>query len=685
MAVTPFGVETGILYRLTGPDGITVSFNDSSQADFVGFTEEVSGLDGPDTRESAELIVEGDGGIHGDFFHGRRPIVLSGIIDPNQIGAARNVLISNLLRATNAMRADATLSWTPTGGDPVAVKVRRQQPPRIAGQRLKTFQISLVAADPRLYGAAARSFSRGSEAAPSGWGHAASGEYDSAAMFLGPAELLTLGSSGGLSNRGSYGSGGDGAALGGITIGAVTGALARGDNTATDFDGTNDSVLTGFKTRRNFVLNWNFNVDTSSWVTQNASVSRITTDSAYESACARVTTDGTAGAGIYTYAGGYLSQALTGGLPYTAWCYVKANSGADVGWPVQMVIAEQNSAGAVLNFHAGPVLNLTSSWQQMSCTANFSAGGVNAYMWPRAASASGGLNYLVGGAVMEQSATTGGDFPISTQLGSGEAGWMGTPNASVSDIGCFANGTTRTFAGWATRDSSGANHTLIGSDNALAILRIDSGGNNVSFFPDGNYGGQTWTGAWPGSDQWVHWALVFNEVTDSATLYINGAAVSTKTSTVKWGRAPNLVIGARGFEHFDGKMRSVAVFYRALSAHEIKWLYEEGTRAMAFNRGNADSPVVMRITGPITNPTIYNQTTGQSMSFTAAITGGNWIEIDTGTGEIVNQAGANVYSMMNFTTSNWWDLKPGVNDFYLVGTGTSGATSLTLTYKDAWV
>ena len=502
MAVTPFGVETGILYRLTGPDGITVSFNDSSQADFVGFTEEVSGLDGPDTRESAELIVEGDGGYHGNFYHGRRPIVLSGIIDPNSFGSARNTMVSNLLRATNAMRQDAVLSWTPTGGDPVAVRVRRQQPPRVTGGRMKSFQVALVAADPRVYGTAERTLARTSEASPSGWyGHGGDGEYDAAARFLSPTPtfLMPLGSVAGLINQGS--AGGSGTAVGSPTIGGHTpGPLVRGENFATDLNGTQ-------------------------WI-----------DTSYNP---------------------------------------------------------------------------------------------------------------------------------------------------------FTNGMARTFSGWANLDAISGNQAIFGGSTANGpVLFLGASGN--IYFGAQNSGHTAWYAAWPGAAQWVHWALVFDEAANTAALYLNGALVSSQAQTTAYHGTPgNLQIGTfnsigAGLA-MNGKVRSFGVFPRALTALEIKWLYEEGARVMAVNRGNADTPVVMRITGPITNPTIYNQTTGQSMSFTAAITGGNWIEIDTGTGEIVNEAGANVYSMMNFTTSNWWDLKPGVNDFYLVGTGTSGATSLTLTYKDAWV
>ncbi len=148
----PFGIEVGIIYTLTGPGGTIITFNDPDDVNFVGFIEEITGLDGPDVRESAELYVQGDGGIHSDFFFGRRPITISGLIDPNTVGTNRNIMIKNLLEATNAMKEDATLTWTASGGVPVAVKVRRQNSPRISGGRIKAFQISLIAADPRIYG-----------------------------------------------------------------------------------------------------------------------------------------------------------------------------------------------------------------------------------------------------------------------------------------------------------------------------------------------------------------------------------------------------------------------------------------------------------------------------------------------------------------------------------------------------
>lgn len=135
--------------------GSRAVFNDSTDPDFVGYLTDITGLDSAEVRENADNISGQDGGIHGDFFYGRRPITLSGSMI-NVISAEdRNEKTTKMLQACNAMRADATLEWTPEGGEPTYVKVRRsQQAPRVTGGWAKDFQIGLVSADSKLYSVA---------------------------------------------------------------------------------------------------------------------------------------------------------------------------------------------------------------------------------------------------------------------------------------------------------------------------------------------------------------------------------------------------------------------------------------------------------------------------------------------------------------------------------------------------
>jgi hypothetical protein len=154
-AILPSGPQLSTKYTLTGPDGTVATFNDPSDPNFVGSITEVTGLDSPEVRENAENIVGMDGGVHGSFFHGRRPITLAGTIYNVTSNEDRNIKVTKLLQSSNAMREDATLEWTPAGGERQFVKVRRQQPVRITGGWSKSFQLLLVAADPRIYGTTA--------------------------------------------------------------------------------------------------------------------------------------------------------------------------------------------------------------------------------------------------------------------------------------------------------------------------------------------------------------------------------------------------------------------------------------------------------------------------------------------------------------------------------------------------
>lgn len=162
----PLGVQYGQKFTLTGPDGTVAVFNDPTDPNYVGalIPEQCTGLDSADVRENADDLVQMDGGIHGDFFYGRRPLTLAGKIFNTATVTERNQKIDALKRASNAMRpvsggagpaaaqGNARLAWTAAGGVPVQIDIRRQQPTRVTGTGWdKDFQAQMVAADPRVY------------------------------------------------------------------------------------------------------------------------------------------------------------------------------------------------------------------------------------------------------------------------------------------------------------------------------------------------------------------------------------------------------------------------------------------------------------------------------------------------------------------------------------------------------
>lgn len=148
---TPSGPQDNIKYTLTHPDGSVAVFNDPSDPNYVGFIR-WAGLDGAEVREVADDIVEGDGGIHGDFWYGRRPVIGTCEFVPTST-VDRNTRITRLQQVVNLLREDGILSWTPDGGVPQFIRVRRNQRLQRAddpGWKVQ-YSIPLIAADPRIY------------------------------------------------------------------------------------------------------------------------------------------------------------------------------------------------------------------------------------------------------------------------------------------------------------------------------------------------------------------------------------------------------------------------------------------------------------------------------------------------------------------------------------------------------
>lgn len=114
MAYYPHEPETSAHYKLYSPEsGITAVFNNPSDPNYVGMVAEITGLDSPEVREQAEDLVMSDGGNHGAFYHGRRPITLNGRIFGHATMAERRLRSDRVRRASLAMRRDAILSWAP--------------------------------------------------------------------------------------------------------------------------------------------------------------------------------------------------------------------------------------------------------------------------------------------------------------------------------------------------------------------------------------------------------------------------------------------------------------------------------------------------------------------------------------------------------------------------------------------
>jgi len=372
--------------------------------------------------------------------------------------------------------------------------------------------------------------------------------------------LLPLGAADGLID--ASGNGRNGTAVGGVTVGGVAGPLMVGDEGATDFDGTNDRITTAYSTRRNLCTNPTFETGTTGWTKTDADASMTasaSTDRAYAGSQSLKLVNADAGDNDYV---SMSFSGLTSGDTYTFSAYVYCDAFTSGATSNSCLFASDG----VANVATATLTGVTSGWERKSVTVTLGAStNLTVYLY----GPQGTVYY--DSVLVEKASSAGTYFPTVAQFDSGEAGWLGTAHASASDIGCFANGTSRTFMGWAWRDTSSSADTLLGGSAASVMVRLDSSGNNLSFFPSSAAAGSTWTSAWPGNGEWVHWALTFNEATDTANLYINGEFVSAKTNAVQFpAGAANLQIAARGTDFFDGQQAWVSVHSRALTALEIQ-------------------------------------------------------------------------------------------------------------------
>jgi hypothetical protein len=114
MAYVPFATEVGGYYSLVSPAGVQAVFNEPTDPNYVGMLTEVTGLDSAEVRESANDLPEADGGVHGNFYMSRRPIVLNGSIFGHATVVERNQRMDRARRASMALRADSVLSWKPS-------------------------------------------------------------------------------------------------------------------------------------------------------------------------------------------------------------------------------------------------------------------------------------------------------------------------------------------------------------------------------------------------------------------------------------------------------------------------------------------------------------------------------------------------------------------------------------------
>jgi hypothetical protein len=101
----------------------------------------------------------------------------------------------------------------------------------------------------------------------------------------------------------------------------------------------------------------------------------------------------------------------------------------------------------------------------------------------------------------------------------------------------------------------------------------------------------------------------------------------------------------------------------------------------ATNNGSFETRPVVTIAGPITAPAVVNQTTGQTVSFSAlSLTSTDTLVVDF----LNERALLNGVFRTADLSSSWWVLQAGTSTVQVTGTATAGATT-TVAWRDAWI
>jgi hypothetical protein len=102
------------------------------------------------------------------------------------------------------------------------------------------------------------------------------------------------------------------------------------------------------------------------------------------------------------------------------------------------------------------------------------------------------------------------------------------------------------------------------------------------------------------------------------------------------------------------------------------------------NEGDAPTWPRFRIDGPITNPQILNNTTGELLAFAYTVDTGEWLDVYPERGRILLNGTADRYSALDFAQSVWFQIQAGSNDVRLLASSFSSPAALTIYWHNAY-
>lgn len=105
---------------------------------------------------------------------------------------------------------------------------------------------------------------------------------------------------------------------------------------------------------------------------------------------------------------------------------------------------------------------------------------------------------------------------------------------------------------------------------------------------------------------------------------------------------------------------------------------------LIHNAGDAETWPRLRIDGPVTNPQILNQTTGQRIVLAYTLQAGEWLDVYPQRGQILLGGTADRYDAYVFEQSAWWQLVDGDNDVRVLAAAYAAPAKVTVFWRHAW-
>lgn len=109
------------------------------------------------------------------------------------------------------------------------------------------------------------------------------------------------------------------------------------------------------------------------------------------------------------------------------------------------------------------------------------------------------------------------------------------------------------------------------------------------------------------------------------------------------------------------------------------------SQLIVLNDGDAPSPVTLNFVGPVTNPVLINQTTGERLGFDIVLAEEDTLTVDTRLGTVLLNGTADRLYTRTLTSSPilGFDLQPGENDMQAIADEWEAGSGIEIVYRDA--